>query len=45
MATATATTWAIKMVTRLAGDKKSKGNGSKGDGNGNEGVCVLVLWL
>jgi hypothetical protein len=37
MATATATMWTMAMVTRLAGNKEGKGNGSKSDGNGNEG--------
>ncbi len=37
MATAKATTWVMVMVTRLAGDKESKGKGGKGDGDDDEG--------
>ncbi len=37
MATVTATTWLMVMVTRLAGDKEGKGEGSEGDGDGDEG--------
>ena len=37
MATVTATTWVIAMVTRLAGNKEGKGEGGKGDGDGDEG--------
>jgi hypothetical protein len=33
MATAKATAWVMVMVTRLAGDKDSKGKGSKGNGD------------
>jgi hypothetical protein len=36
-ATAMATTWAMVTVTRLAGNKKGKGEGSKGKCDGNEG--------
>jgi hypothetical protein len=36
-ATATATTWAMTMETRLAGDKEGKCKGSKANGDGNEG--------
>ena len=36
-ATATATTWAMAMATRLAGDKEGKCKGSKSNGDGNEG--------
>ncbi len=35
--TATATTWVMAMVTRLAGDKEGKGEGGKGDDGGDEG--------
>ena len=37
MATVTAMTWVMAMVTRLAGDKEGKGEGGKGDGNSDEG--------
>ena len=37
MATVTATTWVMGMMTRLAGDKEGKGEGGKGNGNGDEG--------
>ncbi len=37
MATATVMTWAMATVMRLAGDKKGKGEGSKGNDNGDEG--------
>jgi hypothetical protein len=37
MATTTATTWVMVMMTRLAGDKEGKGEGGKGGGNGDEG--------
>ncbi len=37
MATVKMTTWAMAMVTRLAGNKEGKGKGRKGDCNGNEG--------
>ena len=37
MATTTATTWVMVMVTRLAGDEEGKGEGGKGGGNGDEG--------
>ncbi len=37
MAMVTATIWAMAMATRLAGNKEGKGDGSKGDGNGDEG--------
>jgi hypothetical protein len=37
MAMATATTWV--MVMRLAGDEEVKGEGGKGDGNGDEGLA------
>ena len=37
MATVTATTWLMAMVTRLAGDEEGKGEGGKGDGDGDEG--------
>ncbi len=36
-ATATVTTWAMAMVTKLAGDKEGKGEGGKGKCDGNEG--------
>ncbi len=34
---ATATNWAAATATRLVGNKKGKGKGSKGKCNGNEG--------
>jgi hypothetical protein len=37
MAMAIATTWTITTATRLAGNKEGKAEGSKGDGDGNEG--------
>jgi len=37
MATVTAMTWVMVMVTRLAGDKEGKGVGGKGNGDGDEG--------
>ncbi len=37
MVTVTVTTWLMAMVTRLAGNKEGKGEGGKGDGNGDEG--------
>ena len=37
MVTVMATTWVMAMVTRLAGNKEGKGEGGKGDGNGDEG--------
>jgi hypothetical protein len=37
MATVTATTWLMAMVTRLAGDEEGKGEGGKCDGGGDEG--------
>ncbi len=37
MAMAMATTWALAMATRLAGDKEGMGKGGKDDGDGNEG--------
>ena len=37
MATVTAMTWVMVMMTRLAGDKEGKGVGGKGNGNGDEG--------
>jgi hypothetical protein len=41
-----AMTWAMGMVTRLAGNKEGKGNGGKGDGDGNEGgVPQIEQWL
>ena len=33
----TATTWVMATVTRLAGNEEGKGEGGKGDGNGDEG--------
>ena len=37
MATVTATTWVMLTMTRLVGNEESKGEGGKGDGNGDEG--------
>jgi hypothetical protein len=37
MATVMVMMWVTAMVTRLAGDKEGKGEGGKGDGNGDEG--------
>jgi hypothetical protein len=39
MATATVkvTIWAMMMATRLVGDEEGKGEGGKGDDDGNEG--------
>ncbi len=37
MATVKATTWAMAMITRLAGNKEGKGKGIKGDCDSNEG--------
>ena len=37
MATVTATTWVMAMVTRLAGNEEGKGESGKGDGNSDEG--------
>jgi hypothetical protein len=37
MATATATTWAMAIAMRLAGNKEGKAKGSKGNGDSNEG--------
>jgi hypothetical protein len=34
---ATATTWMMVMVTRLAGEEEGKGKGGKGNGDGDEG--------
>ena len=54
MAKVMATTWVMVTVTRLAGDKEGKGEGGKGDGNGDEGDlggkklrsdCHRVLYL
>jgi hypothetical protein len=44
-ATATATTWAMAMATRLAGDKEGKCKGSKSNGDGNEGGWQWQQWL
>ena len=37
LATVTATTWLMVMVTRLAGDEEGKGEGGNGYGDGDEG--------
>jgi hypothetical protein len=37
MAMLMATTWAMVMVTRMAGKEEGKGEGGKGDGGGDEG--------
>ena len=37
MVTVTATMWVMATVTRLAGDKEGKGEGGKGDDDGDEG--------
>ncbi len=37
MAKVTAATWVMVMVTRLAGNKEGKGEGGKGNGEGDEG--------
>ena len=37
MAMVMATTWVMATVTRLAGDKEGKGEGGKGDDDGDEG--------
>ncbi len=37
MATAKATTWVMVILRRLAGNKEGRGEGSKGDGDDDEG--------
>ncbi len=44
MARATAMTWAMAMVTRLAGKKEGKVKGSKGNGDSDEGVTPARRW-